>query len=106
MYDSLKEWCTFPVNIHKHSSFSISGDEILSKSTIVNGYRVDEMRKIVDKEGKEYISNVHVYFPPEVSITLEDMISFPEATTPREIRKIGGFSDGNTGTLSIAVVYL
>ncbi len=106
MYESLVAWCKFPVLIYPHTGHSVSGDEIESAAVTAYGYRVDEMRKITDKDGKEYVSNAHVYFPPEVTITVDDMLSLVPDSKPREIRKLGGYSDGETGKLDLIVAYL
>ena len=106
MYNSLLEWCRFPVEVHHRSGFDVSGEAKYDKMVIYKGYRVDEMQVITDKTGKEYVSRMKIYFPPSVDVSEDDKISFKEAPEKREIRKLGGFSDGNTGQLSIIVVYL
>jgi hypothetical protein len=106
MFESLQEWCRFPVNVYRKTGMAASGDASYASAASINGYRVDEMRVITDKTGKEYVSHTHVYFPPSANVTADDMISFPDDTKKREIRKLGGFSDGNTGVLDIIVVYL
>ncbi len=52
------------------------------------------------------MSRLRVYFPETVPIAVEDMIAFPDDALKREVRKLGGFSDGNTGKRDIWVVYL
>ena len=52
------------------------------------------------------MSGTQIYFPPDVPVAEEDMIVLPVDSKPREVRKIGGFLDGNTGETSIRVVYL
>lgn len=106
MYESLLEWCKFPIYVYNNNSMSLSGDIQLDPKETYYGYRVDEAEQIVDKSGKEYLSATKVYFPPCVEITADDKIAFTTTETPREIRKVGGFYDGNTGTIDIKVVYL
>lgn len=106
MYASLISWCKFPVNVHKCSGYTASGDREYSEPVAYKGYRVDEMRVITDKNGDSYTSFAHVYFPPDVPMGIDDCLSFPDDETPREVRKLGGFFDGNTGARSIWVVYL
>lgn len=106
MYESLIEWCKFPVYIHRRTGYSIAGDEVFQEPVICKGYRVDEIKEIVDKTGSEYLSSTQVYFHPSAPVTSEDMLSFPNDTKPREIRKLGGYYDGNTGALDIIVIYL
>jgi len=106
MYESLVSWCRFPVNIYNRTGFSVSGDPIEAALVTKNGYRVDKIQTIIDKTGKEYISHTQVYFPPEVAITVDDRVSFPNDLKQREIKKLDTFNDGNTGTVSIQVIYL
>lgn len=105
MYESLLEWCRFPVNVHTRIGTFAGGDPKYDEPYPYNGYRVDQVTNIVDKDGEHYVSMTQVYFPPAVPVTVEDVLSFEEEIT-YEIRKIGGFYDGNDGTLSILVVYL
>ena len=106
MFESLISWCRFPVNVHCYTGVDIAGDPSYSAPVLHSGYRVDEMRTIVDKYGANYVSHTTVYLPPDVEIKESDCISFPDDTARREIRKLGGYFDGNTGALSIRVVYL
>lgn len=107
MFESLLSWCKFPVYVHKKTGFSAGGDYLHAAPIEYKCYRVDSMQTITDKFGKEYISNTQVYLPSDYSdVTVEDLISFPDLLDKREIRKIGGFFDGETGTISVAIVYL
>ena len=105
MYSSLVAWCRFPVNIHAFESSAASGDTQYKSPEAHNGYRVDAVELITDKYGEQYVSKSRVYFPPAVPVTESDLISF-ENTSAYEIRKIGGFYDGNTGQLDVLVIYL
>lgn len=105
MFESLTAWCKFPVTICSMTGRNAAGDETFSTSS-VNGYRVDDNRSIVDKHNHEYVSRSQVYLKPNTAITLDDKIQFPEDDTMYEVRKIGGYFDGNTGALDILVVYL
>lgn len=105
MFESLRTWCKFPVFIHRYTGTSLSGDPSYADPVEAECYRVDEMRNITDKFGTECTSYATVYLPPEYEIAEEDCISFADG--PKcEIRKLGGYFDGNTGNLSIRVVYL
>lgn len=105
MYKSLLPWCKFPVSIHPYLRTDINGDAVYAEPFIANGYRVDDIRVIVDKHGEEYTSNATVYFPPDVAIHEADKISFMDEL-PCEIRKLQSYFDGNEGTRSIWVAYL
>lgn len=106
MYESLIEWCRFPVNVYHRNGTTLSGDAKYDVAKSYNGYIVNEMQTIQDKTGKEYVSRARIYFPPNVVVSEDDMISFVGEQEKHEIRKLSGFNDGNTGTLSIIVVYL
>lgn len=106
MYESLLEWCRFPVNIHYHNGHTIAGDDTHAAPVSKNGYRVDEMRVIQDKTGNQYVSYTHVYFPQTVDVSEDDQISFPDNVAPRDIKKVSGFYDGTLGALSLRVIYL
>lgn len=106
MYESLLEWCRFPVTIHQQTGFDKAGDTTYTSSS-ENGYIVDEIKRIIDKTGKEYLSYSHVYFPAHVNVGENDMLEFPsDAGRKREIYKKSTFYDGTLGEASIHVVYL
>lgn len=106
MFEALLEWCRFPVSVHHCTGFTPSGDREYADPVMHLGYRVDEMRNITDKFGENYVSYSRVYFPPDVPMQIDDCLSFPDDEAPREVRKLGGFFDGNDGERSIWVVYL
>ena len=106
MFESLLAWCTASVSIRKSGTRKASGDVTPGKTATYSCYRADQIQVITDKTGKEYVSGTQIYLPPEVLVTLDDMITLPTDSKPREIRKIGGYLDGNTGDASINVVYL
>jgi hypothetical protein len=95
-----------PVSIQRRSSLSVSGDVTKAAASTSNGYVVDEMESIVDKEGNEYMSSTKIFFKPDVQLDVTDTVAFPVGSKFREIRKLGGFFDGVSGTLDIVVVYL
>lgn len=105
MFESLREWCRFPIEVHTRTGNTAGGDPKYAPPIEYRGYRVDEVVAITDKHGENYVSTSRVYFPPEVVITEEDLLSFGTDVS-YEIRKIGGFYDGNDGAISILVVYL
>lgn len=105
MYKSLLPWCRFPVKISPFVKNDINGDAVYAEPFEALCYRVDEMRKITDKYGTEYTSYATIYFPPNVQVSEADTLSFDDGAA-REIRKLQGYFDGNTGSLSIRVAYL
>lgn len=106
MYSSLKEWCVFPFYVHAYDGLSGSGDKRYKTPVEHQCYRVDDAVQITDKYGRQYASQTVLYLPAEVSLTVDDMISFPGKTTRYEIHKLGGYYDSGTGLDDIIVVYL
>lgn len=106
MFQSLLEWCKFPVFVHSYSGMSGTGDYNYADPVKHMCYREDASIAITDKLGKEYISRARVYFKPDAIVKEEDTLSFPDDPIPREIRKLGGYYDGNTGKLDIRIAYL
>lgn len=106
MFEALRAWCQFPIKIHTYTGPTAAGDQGHASPVTHNGYRVDLMEEITDKFGEQYVSATRVYFPEEVSVTQDDLISFEHSEAKYEIRRIGGFYDGNTGKLDISVIYL
>jgi hypothetical protein len=106
MYSSLLPWCKFPIFIHKFVARTSSGDEQYALPQEVKGYPIGKIQTILNKYGEEYISHMQIYFPPNVNIAIQDMISTPEDTSAREIQRLNCFFDGEEGAPSILVVYL
>lgn len=106
MFESLLQWCTIPVSIRKAGTRNAAGDITYSSPVEYMCYMADELHKIVDKTGKEYVSGTQIYLPADVPVELSDQVILRNTDAPRDIRKIGGYFDGGTGKLSISVVYL
>ena len=106
MYESLKEWCVFPVKLCHVSSKSMSGDVSYSEPVLEYCYRTADVKTITDKTGKQYISSAQLYFKEDSSVSISDLIILPESNTEQEIRAINVYFDATTCTKSISVVYL
>lgn len=105
MYESLLDWCKFPVTIHRKEGFTAGGDPRFADPIRAFCYRVSKVKVITDKTGSEYASMSHFYLPPETNITVDDMVSFGDDQKV-EVRGLNCFFDGTTGEASIWVVYL
>lgn len=105
MYESLKEWCRFPVTINRTSGKNAAGDST-STAVSVNAYRMDVMQTITDKNGKEYASSSQVFFKEDTAIDEADTLSFSDISGKFEIRKLSSYFDGVTGGVSLYVAYL
>ncbi len=107
MYSSLVGWCRFPTYIKVRTGTSAGGDPTFAEGSVkAMGYIAEIVELITDKFGKEYASNSRVYFPPTVTITVDDKISLHTSDDFREIRLHRKYYDGETGKASIQVVYL
>lgn len=107
MYSSLRPWCRFPVKVYRYTGMTGSGDAQYEEPVEHNGYPVEMTEMIEDKNGVQYLSKLRVYFPEEVPINVQDLVELPDdLNNRRQIRKLGGFYDGNTGKRDIWVVYL
>lgn len=105
MYNSLRQWCRFPVNVSAFIRIDPSGDAVYDLPDEHCCYRADKIVAITDKFGVRYESNTQLYFPAELAISEEDVISFGDGPA-QTIHRINGFYDGNTGEQDIKVVYL
>lgn len=105
MFESLKAWCTGTINLYRFSGKSMSGDSSYASAEELACYIAYKDKQITDKHGKEYISNTQVYIECSPPVTVTDKIALPDGPSI-EIRQLGGFMDGNTGKMSIQVIYL
>lgn len=105
MYKSLIDWACFPITIHPKGTTDASGDIIPGTAVVKYGYPVDNVVAITDSTGQHYVSMTQIYFPPEVNLTMDDMLETGDGNKYK-IRKLGGFYDSEEKALSIKVVYL
>lgn len=107
MFDSLVQWCRFPVYIITPTSYDAFGSPRgVSETVQAKCYKADEMRLITNKSGEEYRSYTQIYLPATVDISLQSTVKFTEGETSREIQKIDTFNDGNKGVADCVVAYL
>lgn len=107
MYESLIEWLKFPCLLHTFISKDIAGDATYAEPKIIESYRVDTLVELKDENNKTYLSQQQVYLRENEHITLNDMLSFPEAPDKKyAIRKISAYFDGNLADKSIIIAYL
>ncbi len=107
MFSSLRPWCRIPVKLFKYTGMAGSGDAQYDDGTEYKGYPVEMTELIEDTHGQQFLSKLRVYLPEEVPVSVQDLIELPDdKNNHRQIRKLGGFYDGNTGKRDIWVVYL
>lgn len=105
MYESLRAWCKQPIVLMRAGKFLPSGERAPGEELHTLAYVVDDTKTITDKSGKLYQCRSYAYMLPDVQVLESDTVLLPGAQDSCEIRRLGGYYDGN-GKLSIQVVYL
>lgn len=106
MYDSLKAWCKQNIEVIRQGKLLPSGEHGESERFTVKGLLVDDSKLITDKNGQLITCRSYVYVIPTQRIEESDRIKLPNDAAEYEIRRLGGYNDGNDGKLSVQVVYL
>lgn len=109
MYESLKAWCKQELTVVRSGSgYKPSGEREEEQRFTVKGLLVDDSKMFTDKNGSMATCRCYCYIIPEPAVIESDRIILPGMTVERqyEIRKLGGYYDGNTGSLDVQVVYL
>ena len=106
MYDSLKAWCKQDIEVIRQGKLLPSGEHGESERFTLKGLLVDDSKLITDKNGQLITCRSYVYVIPTRKIEESDRIKIPGEKAEFEIRRLGGYNDGNDGKLSVQVVYL
>lgn len=106
MYDSLKAWCKQDIIVVRQGKLLPSGERGESERFTVKGLLVDDSKLIQDKNGELVTCRSYVYIIPTRKVEETDRIIIPGEKAEFEIRRLGGYYDGNDGKLSVQVVYL
>lgn len=106
MYESLKAWCKQEVTLYREGVLLPSGEHDVGTTFTVKGLLVDDSKQIVDKNGQLIVCKSYVYIIPTTKVEETDLVILPGDTNRYTIRKLSGYYDGNTGDLSIQVIYL
>ena len=106
MYESLKSWCKQDITVERAGELLPSGEKGPGESFTVKGLVVDDTKLITDKDGQLYQCRAYAYIIPEPKVLETDKILLPTTDKKCEIRKLGGYYDGNDGQLSVQVIYL
>lgn len=104
MLNSIESWCNCQSTIIRNSGFELSGDKKPAENIVFNCYVAEEITPITDKNGKEYISRTQLYLSATPKVLSSDTVLYEGIAY--EIRKANAFRDGNTGEVSIQVIYL
>lgn len=106
MYQSLRAWCKQDITVVRQGSLLPSGEHGESERFTVKGLLINDSKLIQDKNGQLITCRSYVYVIPSPKIEESDMIILPGDTKQYEIRRLGGYYDGNDGELSVQVVYI
>lgn len=106
MFSSLIAWCKQDIVVERPGGLLPSGESSPGTTFTVKGLVVDDTKLITDANGQLYQCKQYAYIIPDPKIEPEDKILMPTTNKKCEIRKLGGYYDGNTGQLSVQVVYL
>lgn len=106
MYESLVNWCKQDIVVHRKGELLPSGEHAEDMCFTVKGLLVDDSKQVIDKDGQMVLCRSYVYVVPDRVIHDTDMLQLPNDTRKFEIRKLGGYYDGNTGKLSVQVAYI
>lgn len=106
MYESLKAWCKQDITVERPGALLPSGESGPGSTFTVKGFVVDDTKLITDKNGQLYQCRQYAYIIPDPKVEPEDKIRMPTNNKACEIRKLGGYYDGNDGKLSVQVIYL
>lgn len=106
MLNSVKAWCTIPVELHKSSGYLPNGEVRPGQILVILGYVAGETVNIIDNSGHDTTSSSQIYFPGNTAIADEDEVRIADEVNKYTIKKIKTFYDGNTGIIDMKVVYL
>lgn len=107
MFSSLKSWCSCKAYTVTPGGYDLYGEPTDEVVTEVSCYRADKTVAIEDRYGNNAVSNSQLYIDGDV-ISIDDKIklSVDSSEKAKEIKNISNFIDGNTGKVSVQVVYL
>ena len=107
MYKSLKPWCKQVLTVIRGGNYLPSGERSEELRFTVKGLLVDDSKIFTDKNGSMAVCRCYCYIIPEPAVIESDKIILPGKLDKQfEIRKLGGYYDGNTGALDVQIVYL
>lgn len=104
MFKTLRQWMTIPIVIKPFVKYSGTGDPEYSADVDTKCYVSGKTTIVTTADGKEEVSNLQLYLPGEVAIKETDAVTLNNDVY--RIKAIGPFYDGNTGEVSIRVVYI
>lgn len=106
MFNSLKSWCKQTLTVCRPGTFTPSGEMSDERTFELKCLLVNDSKLFTDRNGELAVCRCYAYVIPTEPIFDTDKIQLPGTSIKYDIRKLGGYTDGNTGELSIQVVYL
>lgn len=106
MYESLRAWCKQDITVVRQGKLLPSGEHADDESIVLKGLLVEDSKLIQDKYGQLITCRSYVYVIPSTKVEETDKIKLQGDPNEYEIRKLGGYNDGNDGKLSVQVIYL
>ena len=105
MYESLKEWMTCPVIIKPFLRTNAYADKEYGDPVDILAYVVGGAEVINDASGNAVVSTTQVYIDPEIyMVNPQDRLIVDGAE--KDIISVTNWHDGNTGTITVSLVYL
>ena len=103
MYNSMKDWLHTPITILPYVSVDGVGDITYGVPINAVCFIQGKMQIVVDKFGKEVVSDLQVYLDGSTSIKVQDAVTLLGIT--HDIKALSPFYD-DKGIVSLWVVYL
>jgi len=104
MFKSLKKWLSVPVEIKPFIKQDGTGEPTFGNNISTKCYPQGKVTLVRDVHGNDIVSNLQLYIKGDTAIKVTDVVVFNG--NDYNIKALGPYYDGNTGNISIVVVYL
>lgn len=104
MFESLRNWLSIPLKIIPFVRRDGTGEAIYDEAINTKCYAQGKVTLVRDVYGNDVVSQLQLYIDSCVPIKVTDKVSFNGSDY--NIKALSPYYDGNTGDISIVVVYL
>lgn len=104
MFESLHSWLNIPLKIKPFIRRDGTGEAIYGEVIDTKCYAQGKVTLVRDVHGNDIVSQLQLYIDGNVPIKVTDKVIFNGEKY--NIKALGPYYDGNTGEISIVVVYL
>lgn len=105
MYESLKQWLKYPMQLKRYVGMSPAADKLFDEAVDFLGYYVGQMQVVNTSNAREVTSSSQVYYDlAGISISENDQIIISGKAF--NVITSSSYFDGNTASMSIGVAYL